>query len=150
MVVPRILKANRMIGGIIAALIIALSIAALSVLIFRRKGPWGTLWTFFLLVFLALWAVSIYFRDVGPVYWGVAWLPLLFSAVILAALLISIVPDANHMRDDSFKDAEPDKITFVEKIRSLSGPRSGSLFWVVVVILIVVIVVGMVNPQMAL
>jgi hypothetical protein len=139
-----------MIGGIIAALIIALSIAGLSVLIFKRKGPWGTLWTFFLLVFLALWAVSIYFRNIGPVYWGVAWLPLLFSAIILAALLISIVPDANHLRDDSFKDADRDKFASVEKIRALSGPRSGSMFWLVVVILIVAIVVGMVNPQMAL
>ena len=138
-----------MVGGFIAALLIALLITAISALIFRRTGPWGTAWTFFLFLFLALWTVSIYIRNVGPVYWGIAWLPLLFSAVVLALLLVTIIPSANRLRDESFTTTETGNVNPAEKIDT-SGPRSGGLFWILIVILIVAIVVGMVNPQMAL
>lgn len=139
-----------MVGGFIAALLIALLITAISALIFRRTGPWGTAWTFFLFLFLALWTVSIYIRNVGPVYWGIAWLPLLFSAVVLALLLVTIIPSANRLRDESFTNAKTGNLNPAEKIRDSSEPRSGRLFWILIVILIVAIVVGMVNPQMAL
>jgi hypothetical protein len=139
-----------MVGGLIAALLIALLITAIAALIFRRRGPWGTAWTLFLFLFLALWMVSIYIRNVGPVYWGIAWLPLLFSAIILALLLVSVIPDANHWRDESLSDSEASDMNSVKKIRDVSQPRSGSLFWLMIVILIIAIVVGMFNPQMAL
>jgi hypothetical protein len=139
-----------MVGGFIAALLIALLITAISALIFRRTGPWGTAWTFFLFLFLALWTVSIYIRNVGPVYWGIAWLPLLFSAVVLALLLVTIIPDANRLRDENLTRTETHKVNPAEEIREASRPRSGSLFWFLIVILVVAIVVGMLNPQTAL
>jgi hypothetical protein len=139
-----------MVGGFIAALLAAVLITAIAVLIFKRTGPWGTAWTFFLILFLALWAVSIYIRSVGPMYWGIAWLPLLVSAVIFALLLVSIVPDANHWRDESLTNSVTSKAGQVEELDDASRPRRGSLFWFLIVILVIVIVVGMVNPQMAL
>ena len=140
-----------MVGRLIAVLLIAWFITAIAALVFRRRGPWGTVWTFFLFLFLALWTVSIYIRNVGPVYWGIAWLPLLVSAIIFALLLVSIIPDANHWRDESLRDSETSKVSSVEEIRrTTSRPRHGGLFWFMIVILIIAIVVGMVNPQMAL
>src|SRR5688500_557401 len=138
-----------MVGGLIAALLIALLITAIAALIFRRRGPWGTTWTFFLFLFLALWTVSIYIKNVGPVYWGIAWLPLLFAAVVIALLLVSIIPDANHWRDESLSDSKTSKVSSVKEIRDVSRTHSGG-FWFMIVILIVAIVLGMANPQMAL
>ena len=139
-----------MIGGLIVALLIALLITAIAALIFRRRGPWGTTWTFFLFLFLALWTVSIYIRNIGPVYWGIAWLPLLFSAVVLALLLVSFIPDANHWRDESLTDSETTGESSIKKNRGVSRPRSSGFFWFMIVVLIIAIVVGMANPQMAL
>jgi hypothetical protein len=138
-----------MVGGLIAALLIALLITSVAALIFRKKGPWGTTWTFFLFLFLALWTVSIYIKNVGPVYWGIAWLPLLFAAVVIALLLVSIIPDANHWRDESLSDSKTSKVSSVKEISDVSRAHSGG-FWVMIVILIIAIVLGMANPQMAL
>ncbi len=140
-----------MVGRLIAVLLMALFITAIAALVFRRRGPWGTVWTFFLFLFLALWTVSIYIRNVGPVYWGIAWLPLLVSALIFALLLVSIIPDANQWRDESLREPEASKVSTVEEIRrTTSRPGHGGLFWLMIVILIIAIVVGMLNPQMAL
>ncbi|HKZ38510.1 MAG TPA: hypothetical protein VJ184_12710 [Chryseolinea sp.] len=138
-----------MVGGLIAALLIALLITAIAALIFRRRGPWGTAWTFFLFLFLALWTVSIYIKTVGPVYWGIAWLPLLFAAVVIALLLVSIIPDANHWRDESLSESKTNQGSSVKEIRDVSRAHSGG-FWLMIIILIIAIVLGMANPQMAL
>jgi hypothetical protein len=139
-----------MIGGLIAALVIALFITAITALIFRKKGPWGTTWTFFLLLFLTLWAVSIYVRGVGPVYWGIAWLPLIIAGIILAVVLASVIPNANQLRDEVFTDSATSAARTPKKIREGSARRKANWFWIMIVILILAIMVGMVNPQMAL
>lgn len=141
---------EHLLSGLIAALLIALLITAIAALIFRRRGPWGTVWTFFLFLFLALWTVSIYIRNVGPLYWGIAWLPLLLAALVLAFLLLSAFPDVNQWRDESLRDSQTSKITPAENIGDVSQPRTGGLFWFMIIILIIAIVVGMANPQMAL
>jgi apolipoprotein N-acyltransferase len=94
---------------------IALIITVIAALIFKRTGPWGTAWAFFLFLFLVLWMVSIYLRNVGPVYWGIAWLPLLLSAVLPALLLANIIPDANHWRDESLKNSGISKESSLRK-----------------------------------
>jgi hypothetical protein len=141
---------NIMFEGLIAALLIAFLSTAIASLIFKRKGPWGTVWTFFLFLFLVLWTVAIYVKNTGPVYWGIAWLPLLFAAVVLALLLASIIPNVNQWRDESLENSETNNVKTPDEIRDASQPRTGSLFWLMIVILITAIVLGMANPQMAL
>jgi hypothetical protein len=87
---------------IVAELLVALGVGLLVVFFFSlvlgRRGPWvraggmnGLLW-FFLVVFLGAWAVGAWADPVGPLAWGVSWLPFLFGALVFA-LLLAAVPD---------------------------------------------------------
>ena len=83
---------------LVAELLFALVLALLVVVLFsvglRRPGPWdGFLW-FFLVVFLGAWAVAVWVEPVGPVAYGVAWLPILAGAFLIALLLTAIPPAA--------------------------------------------------------
>ena len=141
------------IGGLIAAIVLALLITTIAALGFGKSGPWGSRWTFFLILVLALWTVSIYVRTIGPVYWNVAWVPLVFFALVMALLLIVIIPmpDANHWRDESIYDSQQRQVTYVKApARDGTRPPAMGLFWGIVIALIIAIIVGMANPQMAL
>jgi hypothetical protein len=133
--------------GLIAALFLALIVTSLAVAAFRRRGPWGSAWTFFLFMFLALWTSTIYVRHIGPVYYGIAWMPLFFLAIILSVLLI--VPGANEWRDESIKDNTPAKDQPPRRTEA-PAPPARTLFWVITFLLIVAIILGMTNPQWAL
>jgi hypothetical protein len=134
--------------GIIAALLIALVITTVASLVFGKRS-WATALLFFLFVFLGLWTVSIYLRNVGPVHWGIAWLPMLFAAVALALLVMWIVPDANRWRDESLTHTETTTANNAAKARHRYRSH-GPLFWILIVVFIIAIFVGMLNPQMAL
>jgi NADH:ubiquinone oxidoreductase subunit 6 (subunit J) len=133
--------------GIIAALLIALLVTIITSFVFKTKGPWGTRWSFFIILFLSLWAASLYVRNVGPAYYGVSWWPMLFVAVVLSALLISIIPDANHWRDESIRTtADPSDTT---RLSNVTIRPVTKFFWVLVILLVMAIIIGMANPQMA-
>ncbi|MBD3181583.1 hypothetical protein GF312_04770 [Candidatus Poribacteria bacterium] len=59
---------------------------------FRRRGPWGNIFIFFVLVFLVTWAGGLWIAPFGPVYWGVAWLPFLIIGFLFAMLLAASGP----------------------------------------------------------
>jgi hypothetical protein len=132
-----------MYSGLVAALLISLLLTLISVFLFRRKGPWGSAWTFFLVVFLTLWVVSIYIAPIGPIYIGIAWAPLIIAGILLTILLIASMPTANDWRDESIKS------TSETKKESLQRPVS-RFFWVLIVLLAMAIMIGMMNPQKAL
>lgn len=131
-----------MYGSLIAALLIALFFTLVSVILFRRKGPWGTAWTFFLIMFLALWTVSLYVRTAGPLYWGIAWLPLMFAGLLLATLMLAIVPviqnDELLRETDSGRPRPP---------RPVSYTPPGKLFWILIALLITAILLGMISRE---
>jgi hypothetical protein len=133
--------------GLFAAFAIAFVLTAAAVLIFKRRGPWGAAWTFFLFLFLALWITSIYLPNVGPMYWGIAWVPIIVVGILLAFLLAAAIPDANEWRDESIQDTETSRVTDVTTRRSTPGIK---WYWILIVIMIMLILVGMINPQKAL
>jgi signal transduction histidine kinase len=133
--------------GLFAALAIAFVLTAAAVLIFKRRGPWGAAWTFFLFLFLALWITSIYLPNVGPIYWGIAWVPILVVGTLLVFLLAAAIPGANEWRDESIRDGETSKITEVKTKQPSPGIR---WYWILIAIMISLILVGMINPQKAL
>lgn len=81
-----------MFGELLAALFIALVLVALFSFGFGRPGPWGGFLWFFLVVFLGAWAIGLWAEPVGPAAWGVAWVPILFGALLLALLIAAIPP----------------------------------------------------------
>ncbi|NJK96647.1 MAG: hypothetical protein HC905_18535 [Bacteroidales bacterium] len=56
------------------------------------KGPWGTLWTFFVIVFLTALIAQIWLKPFGP-YWGeIYWFPGLTAGLIIALVLAAATP----------------------------------------------------------
>ncbi|HYG01192.1 MAG TPA: hypothetical protein VD927_02050 [Chryseosolibacter sp.] len=132
----------------LAALLVAMLITIISVSLFRRRGPWGSGWTMFLVLFLVLWAVSLYVRSFGPIYLGVAWFPIIIVGILLALLFAAVLPDANHWRDESLRETKSGRIANPEGGKP--NAKVGKLYWVLIIMLVVFIVMGMINPQMAL
>lgn len=119
-------------SGFIIALLVATIITVFAALILKSRGPWGSAWTLFIFLFLALWTVSLWVRAMGPTYLGVSWLPIVFVGVLLMLLMLSIPLGVNR------GNAEKPIGT------------QGKLFWVLMVVFAIAIILGMVNPQMAL
>lgn len=59
---------------------------------FRRIGPWRGVWIFFVVVFLGAWLGALWLQPIGPAFYGVHWLPLLFIGIIFALLLAATSP----------------------------------------------------------
>ena len=77
---------------VVFALIIALLLVLIFTIIFRAKPPdFGSV-AFFLIVFLSSWAGGIWLTPIGPVSWGVYWLPFLLVGVMVALLLAAVHP----------------------------------------------------------
>ena len=130
--------------GLLAALVVAVVMTGIIVAL-GRKGPWGTVWTFFLVLFLALWIVSLYVRAVGPVHFGIAWLPIVIGGLLLTVLLLAVVPDANFRRNERLQ-----KEVEVDQSNELQSTGVGRFFWVLIFLMVAAIMIGMMNPQPAL
>jgi hypothetical protein len=102
---------------------------------------------FFLILFLSLWIVSIYIRSVGPVYLGIAWVPIIIAGILLAVLLAAAIPDTN--RDQSLRDTQSSKVSQADE-QDVRNTSVGRFFWILILLMITAIIIGMMNPQPAL
>lgn len=130
--------------GLFAAALIALVLTVVSVFFLRKRGPWGSIWTFFLVLFLALCTVAIYVAPIGPVYWGIAWIPITIAGIIITILLLAAMP--HHERSDV---SPTEKVSQTPTDKSRVTPV-GRFFWALIILFIIAIMVGMLNPQLAL
>lgn len=138
-------------GGIIAAILVAILISAAFYYGFNTRGPWGSIWTFFLVLLLIIWAANIWVRPIGPVYGGVAWIPLFFIGLVFALLLAAIpiydtgrdrkFPEQkisnNRMKNERLRDTTDDEAAAVGAV--------GWIFWVFIVILMTAIIIGLIT-----
>lgn len=81
-----------MIIDVFLALLVAFVLALIFSVGLRRPGPWGSFLWFFVVVFLGAMALGAWLEPVGPVAWGVAWIPLIFGALLIALLLAAATP----------------------------------------------------------
>jgi hypothetical protein len=132
-------------SGLFAAALIALILTVTSVFFLGKRGPWGSIWTFFLVLFLTLSTVSVYVAPIGPVYWGIAWIPIVVAGVIITILLIAAMP--HPVRRDSRGEKEEDDITSKP---NFPVTPVGRFFWALVILFVIAIIIGMANPQSAL
>lgn len=72
---------------ITAVILIALLVGSLFYYGFRRRGPWGTFWSFILIIFLGVLLFDVYADPVGPIYYGIAWFDLIVIGILFAFLL---------------------------------------------------------------
>lgn len=135
---------------IISALILALLFTMVFSLGFRNRGPWGSFWTFFLILFLSIWAASFWVSPAGPVYWGIAWVPLFFVGLLLALLLAAAIPPSRPVRRAKRMNAvkphpNPDPDMDDARITTDEEPALIALsafFWIMLVVLAVAVIIG--------
>jgi hypothetical protein len=132
--------------AIIAAIGAALVLTILLVILGTR-GPWGSVWTLFLVLFLAMWVTGLYV-NAGPIYRGVAWMPILFTGILFAILLIAVVPDSSR---NFFRRLKNGKVQSANKEDNLSNLNSteinsttiGAFFWILVTLFALAIIAGL-------
>lgn len=134
---------------IVADLGAAVIIAFILTLIFaglKQRGPWGSLWTFFLIVLLATWAIGALFNPIGPSVWGIYFLPFLIVGVFVAVLLAAVT------QAEPFKD-RPREVRGAmddDEARKVSvGASIGMLFWLLVVFLVILLITQYVGENWA-
>ena len=113
-----------LVAELLFALVIGLVVVAIFSYGLRRPGPWGGFLWFFLLVFLGAWAIGVWAEPVGPVAWGVAWVPILLAAVLIALVVAAMPPI----------EARP-----VEPVETAAPPSIGAFFWLLVFFLVVIV-----------
>jgi hypothetical protein len=132
-------------SGLFAAALVSLILTVVSVFFLKRRGPWGSVWTFFLVLFLTLGTVSVYIGPIGPVYWGIAWFPITIAGILITILLIAAMPRRQYRNEDV-----NDNITKPVSNAELPATPVGKFFWVLVILSVIAIMVGIMNPQRAL
>ena len=87
---------------VIAALLVGTLLTAIFVLVLRKRGPWQSVFRFFLLVSLSAWVGGLYLNPLGPVVFNTRWLPF-FLAGLIVAVILSVITPIKVVRDRSVK-----------------------------------------------
>lgn len=117
---------------------IALLISAVFVFIFKAPGPWGSFWTFFLILLLGLLAGALWIRPVGLKGSNVAWLVLLVVGTMIA-LVMSVVNTQSTRKNK--RNAISGKIVYDDPDPTA---KVSAIFWVLLVLLLAAIFTGVV------
>jgi len=77
---------------LLVATAIGLIITTIFAAIFKRRGPWASMWLFLLLVLLASWAGGLWIAPFGPVVSDRYWAPSLVTGLLFALLMAAATP----------------------------------------------------------
>ncbi len=105
---------------IIVIALAAIVIGSLFFFVFKAAGPWGSFWIFILVLILAGWAAAAWVRPIGPVYWNISWIPVLFVIILFALFLAALTPtrreseiiEKTHEREPHTEDAAAFTLSF--------------------------------------
>ena len=121
-------------GEFIFAFCIALIFLLLSTLVLKRTWLWSPWWTFFV-VFLAAWAGSLWITPIGPLLFGIYWLPMIYVAFIFIVLLAAVSrPGSQRTKVETISQVKQEEAA-VEKVLN-------AFFWLLLISLIIVIILG--------
>lgn len=121
-----------------AALIISIFLTLLFSATFKSRGPFRGLAIFFLVIFLATWAGHLWITPMGPVFMGIAWLPLFFVAIIFAILMLAV----SQHHSAGVKESREEKA-----MEEASVVAIGLFFWILLIALAVSIALGYWNRR---
>ncbi|NBC81876.1 MAG: hypothetical protein GVY19_00700 [Bacteroidetes bacterium] len=121
-------------------IIYIISIACIATLIFyygfKIRGPWGSFWTFFLVLFLAIWGFDAWIEPRGPENYKVYWFPPLIVGVIIALILAAATPKLT-------REVELDKPKKQETDNETTKMAIGTIYWMLIMVLLVVALSGL-------
>jgi hypothetical protein len=83
-----------LVGNNLANIACTAEATAVAVGLFGRSGPWASIPVFFALIFLAAWAGGVWIAPMGPVLFGVYWVPFVVFGLIFALLLAAAMVPA--------------------------------------------------------
>jgi hypothetical protein len=137
--------------GMYSAIMAAIGVALVLTILFvalGTRGPWRAAWTLFLVLFLAMWATGLYVSPVGPVYWGIAWVPIIFAGILFSVFLIAVMPDAGRIKrrsrnskvETANKDANLTNLDSTE----ITSATIGGFFWILIILFTIAIIIGLV------
>ena len=126
--------------GVVLTIVAALIIGLIFYYALELTGPWGTFWSFLVVVTLAGLAAEAWFTPVGPVKWGIAWIPTLFVMFLIALLLAAATPVVRKSRKEKDTGQVPS-----EKIQNQAA--LGGFFWLLLVILLSIILWGVIGEH---
>lgn len=141
-------------GEVIGAIIIALIIGGIFYYGFKSRGPWGSFWTFFLVIAFAVLVAAAWVRPVGAVWWGIAWFPLIFVGLLFALLLAAASPTeprAGYRRtryiDDTADPVDTDpELARTEPVDATADDEGvvavGVFFWMMLTLFFVFLIAG--------
>lgn len=107
-----------------------------------RKGPWSSALIFFLIVFLASWAIGTIVEDSGPNIMGFYFVPFLIGAIIVALLLAAATPiRLYHHREKMVETDKPEQRGTEEEPSTFDSAYDG-FFWAFMIFLLIMIILG--------
>lgn len=129
---------------ILAILILALLLTALFNFGLRAKGPWGSFWTFFLVLLCGIWIVAIWVEPIGPVWYGAPWIDFVFVGILLALILAAATPPGpSHPTIRPITNrARMEEIN--EKEDTNPDSAIGIFFWMMILIFVIAIAAGII------
>lgn len=112
-------------------LVITLVLTAVFAVGFRRQRTWPVILVFFVILFLATWAVGVWITPTAATS-GASRLPYLIVGLLFALFLTALVPLSRPLRSDQKKETQEKLIAIV--VFDL-------FFWILVIGLIAAIIV---------
>lgn len=98
----------------------------------RGPGPLGGLFLFFVIIFLTTWSGQLWINPISPVYLGVDWLLLIFTAIVFSLFMIAL----------SAPMESPPKVKDPATPEKEAGVAIGVFFWVLLILLGIAIIGG--------
>ena len=121
------------------AVLLALVVGSFFYYVFKYTGPWGSFWTFILVLIMAGVAASVWVEPFGPMIYNVAWMPVLFVILLFALLLAAVTPPRYRT-----KDPARDDLTDVSN-KDVPVLVVSAVFWVFLAGLMIAILIGIIR-----
>lgn len=116
---------------IILTILSALFIGLIFYYVFKSSGPWGTFWSFLLVLILAGLAAEAWITPAGPVIWGFAFVPTLLVLLIVALLLAAATPTPHRRRRELNLEGKTEPSE-----EETAAIAVGGFFWILMMILL--------------
>ncbi len=118
--------------GILLTVLTAVIISTVFYYVIKTTGPWKSFWAFLLILVLAGLAAGLWIAPSGPIIWGVAWVPILMTIIIIALLLGAASPRKQKPTLTNSESHKP--VPHYRETATL-----GALFWILLIFMLGVI-----------
>lgn len=117
-----------------AVVLISLFLGSIFFYGFGRRGPWGSFWSFLIIIFLGVLLFDVFTEPLGPVWYGVGWIDLMFIGLIFALLLAA----SSHIGSRrTYRSEETPKDDVEASVIAI-----GVSFWLLILLFLISIAIG--------